>query len=146
MLVTIIGVLTKEISDLRTHIRQLTAPDKIETTDSQEMYNFYDERGELKLSVKAESLYYIEAADNYVQIHYMNAGKLHGLMIRNTLKNIEWRFRGKDLMRCHRSFIVNFAKVQLLRRQEGDVLLDFGATSGNTRVGGIVLAEVGESQ
>lgn len=123
----IIGLLVKDISELRGQVQQLSSPEKIETPDSPEKYNFYDERGELKLSVRADALYYMESADNYVQIYYMNAGKLQRLMIRNTLKNIEWRFRGKDLIRCHRSYIVNFSKVQLLRRQDNnELLLDFG--------------------
>ena len=91
-----------------------------------EMFNFYDERGELKLSVKPEMLYYIEAADNYVQICYTNAGKIEKLMVRNTLKNVEWRFRDKGLVRCHRSYVVNVKNVKLFRRQESEVLLEFG--------------------
>ena len=91
-----------------------------------EMFNFYDERGELKLSVKPELLYYIESADNYVQICYMNAGKIEKLMVRNTLKNIEWRFHDKGLVRCHRSYIVNVKNVKLFRKQDSEVLLEFG--------------------
>lgn len=123
----IIGLLAHEVSELQGKVQQLSTPEKTDSPDSPEKYNFYDERGELKLSVRADALYYMESADNYVQIYYMNAGKLQGEMVRNTLKNIEWRFRGKDLMRCHRSYIVNFSKVQLLRRQDNnELLLDFG--------------------
>ena len=89
-------------------------------------YNFYDEKGDLKLSVNPEMVYYIDSADNYVQIHYVNAGKLEKLLIRNSLKNIEWRFRDKGLVRCHRSYIVNLSLVKLFRRQEGEIYLDFG--------------------
>ena len=96
------------------------------STASEDRYKFYDEKGDLKLIVQPDKLYYLEAADNYVIIHYMNAGKMEKMMIRNTLKNIEWRFREKGLIRCHRSYIVNVNNVQLLRRQEGEVLLDFG--------------------
>lgn len=92
----------------------------------EEMYNFYDEKGELKLSAKPNMVYFLEAADNYVMIYYTNAGKLEKLMIRNSLKNIEWRFRDKGLVRCHRSYIVNIKMVKLFRRQEGEVMLDFG--------------------
>ncbi|MBR6508890.1 MAG: LytTR family transcriptional regulator [Paludibacteraceae bacterium] len=92
----------------------------------EEMYNFYDEKGELKLSAKPNMVYFIEAADNYIMVYYLNAGKLEKLMIRNSLKNIEWRFRDKGLVRCHRSFIVNIRLVKLFRRQEGEVMLDFG--------------------
>ena len=92
----------------------------------EEMYNFYDEKGDLKLSVKPDMVYFIEAADNYIMVYYLNAGKLEKLMIRNSLKNIEWRFRDKGLIRCHRSYIVNIRLVRLFRRQDGEVLLDFG--------------------
>ena len=92
----------------------------------EEMYNFYDEKGDLKLSVKPDMVYFIEAADNYIMVYYLNAGKLEKLMIRNSLKNIEWRFRDKGLIRCHRSYIVNIRLVKLFRRQDGEVLLDFG--------------------
>ena len=92
----------------------------------EEMYRFYDEKGDLKLSVKPNMVYFIEAADNYIMVYYLNAGKLEKLMIRNSLKNIEWRFRDKGLVRCHRSYIVNIRMVKLFRRQEGEVMLDFG--------------------
>lgn len=126
LLVLQIGIFLREISLLRSRMAQLLSPEKSEVVDVPDMYNFYDERGELKLSLKSEALYYLEAADNYVKIHYAQAGKIHGVLIRNTLKNIEWRFRGKDLIRCHRSYIVNFGKVQMLRKDEGEVMLDFG--------------------
>lgn len=91
-----------------------------------DMYHFYDERGEVKLSVRPEMVYYLESADNYVTIHYVNGGKLDKMMIRNTLKNIEWRFRDKGLIRCHRSYIINIRKVSAIRRQDSDVVVDFG--------------------
>lgn len=88
-------------------------------------YNFYDEKGELRLSIQPSLVYYLESADNYVQIHYLNGNKMDQTLIRNSLKNIEWRFRDKHLIRCHRSFIVNLKNVKLLRREENEVVLDF---------------------
>ncbi len=93
------------------------------------MFNFYDDKGDLKLSVKPEMVYYIEAADNYVEVHYMSNGKKQTLLIRNSLKNIAWSFNDKDLVRCHRSYIANLNKVQLLRRVDGELMLDFGEES-----------------
>ena len=108
------------------HRLQHREEDAEDETESPERYKFYDEKGELKLVVQPKMLYYLEAADNYVLIHYMNADKMERMMIRNTLKNIEWRFRDKGLTRCHRSYIVNLQNVNLLRKEEGEVLLDFG--------------------
>lgn len=115
-----------DASAARSQLEKLSKTEEREMQERVDMYNFYDEKGELKLSVKPDKLYYLEAADNYVKIHYSRGGKIERLMIRNTLKNIEWRFRDKGLVRCHRSYIVNLNKVQVLRRQEGEVLLDFG--------------------
>lgn len=90
-----------------------------------QMYHFYDEKGDLKLSIRPEMVYYLESADNYVTIYYINGTKLDRMMIRNTLKNIEWRFLDKGLVRCHRSYIINIKKVSVIRRQDSDVVVDF---------------------
>lgn len=110
----------KEIQQLTQH----TAPEK-----QPDMFNFYDDKGELKLSVKPEMVYYIEAADNYVEVHYMSNGKKQNMLVRNSLKNIAWSFNDQELVRCHRSYIANLSKVQLLRRIDGEMMLDFGDES-----------------
>ena len=126
VMVLIVAVLLLEIADSHNLIQALQTQEGQEAAKRQTMYNFYDERGELKLSVKPDSCYYLESADNYVQIYYINAGKVQSLMIRNSMKNIEWRFQDTQLIRCHRSYIVNISKVQAVRRVEGDMVLDFG--------------------
>lgn len=92
-----------------------------------EMYNFHDEKGDLKMSIRPETLYYMESADNYVKIHYQNAGRVKQFMLRNSLRNLEETFADKDLIRCHRSYIVNFSKVKLLKRSEEGLMIDFDA-------------------
>ena len=89
------------------------------------MYIFYDEKGELKLSVRPEMLYYIEAADNYIEIHYMANGKMQTLLVRNSLKRIETQFYNTQLVRCHRSYIVNIGNVQLLKKTNRELMIDF---------------------
>lgn len=86
---------------------------------------FYDEKGDLRLSLNSDSLYYIESADNYVNIHYLNKGKINNFMLRNSLKNIDELFGTKNLLRCHRSYIVNFDKVKILRKSDDGLRLDF---------------------
>lgn len=87
--------------------------------------SFVDEKGELRLVVAAESLYYIEASDNYVDIHYFNKGRLVSFLLRNSLKNIEKTFIDRKLLRCHRSFIVNSNKVKIIRKTEDGLCVDF---------------------
>ncbi|MCQ2348484.1 MAG: LytTR family transcriptional regulator [Paludibacteraceae bacterium] len=123
VLAAMVVTLLWNISAQHTRIDELTHHD--EAQEQAPMLNFYDERGELKLSVKPEHVYYLESADNYVQIHYSAGGKMQTVMIRNSMKNVEWRFRSSKLVRCHRSYIVNLENVQIARRVEGDIWLDF---------------------
>jgi len=122
-LMIVIGLLLWDLRDKREQIRRLTA--LALTQGKAERLDFYDDKGELKLSVNSDMVYYLEAADNYVIIHYINAGKAEKLFVRTSLKNIEWRYRDKQLVRCHRSFIVNLPRVEMMRRQDGEVVLDF---------------------
>lgn len=86
--------------------------------------NFYDDKGQLKLSVDIDSLLYIESADNYVNIYYSSKGKFSRFMLRATLKSIEDTFADCDLVRCHRSYVVNFKKVKVLRKEKMGLFLD----------------------
>ena len=126
LLIAVAGVLWAVIADLREQLRLWEQGTLQERKEQDTMYKFYDEKGDLKLIVRPDMLFYLEAADNYVQIHYMNAGKMEKILIRNTLKNIEWRFRDMNLVRCHRSYIVNLDNVKVLKRSDGDVMIDFG--------------------
>lgn len=125
LLAGMIGVMSYDISDL--HQKMGAEREQNEQKLAGEaVYNFYDEKGDLRLSAKPETVYFLEGADNYVIIHYLLAGKMEKLIIRNSLKNIEWRFRERGLVRCHRSYIVNVNLVQLMRHQDNEVVLDLG--------------------
>ena len=86
--------------------------------------NFYDDKGQLKLSVDIDNLLYVESADNYVNIYYSNKGKFSRFMLRATLKSIEDTFADCDLVRCHRSYVVNFKKVKVLRKEKTGLYID----------------------
>lgn len=85
-------------------------------TGDQAIYAFCDARGEMKLSVKRQNLLYLESEDNYVNIWYLNKGKVEHYLLRNTMKRLEEYFNGTKVMRCHRSYMVNFDNVSLIRR------------------------------
>jgi DNA-binding LytR/AlgR family response regulator len=87
------------------------------------MFNFLDEKKELRLSVRSDQVLWIEAADNYVKIQYLHKGKIASFMVRNTLKRIENDFSATSLIRCNRSTIVNFDKVKVLRKEHEGIFL-----------------------
>jgi hypothetical protein len=89
------------------------------------LISFHDEKGILKFSVKREDLLYVEAADNYVIIHYLDNQKLVKYMIRSTLKRIEQQLPNAGLVRCHRSFMVNIDKVKVIRKEKEGLIIGF---------------------
>lgn len=97
------------------------------TTDqsTKNMISFYDEKGDFKLSVQSDQLLYLEAADNYVKVYFLNKGKLSNSMLRNSLKTLDESFINTSMIRCHRSFIVNFDKVKILRKEKDGIYLVF---------------------
>ena len=65
-----------------------------------------------ELIIPADSLYYVSAADNYVQVYYRKEGSLESTMLRSTLKKIEGMLTGQEaFFRCHRTYLVNLNKV-----------------------------------
>lgn len=100
--------------------------DKNDTNGSLAVISFLDANGELRLSVKRTNLLYIESADNYVRIWYLNKGIITSFMLRNTLKAMEETFEGTNILRCHRSYMVNFEQVKVIRREKDGIYLEFG--------------------
>jgi len=93
-------------------------------TGGRDMIPFYDEKGVLKFSLKAENLYYLESAENYVSICYQNKGKVSKFLLRDTLKNAEETFAGTEIIRCHRSYMVNFDKVKVIKKDKDGLRLE----------------------
>jgi hypothetical protein len=89
-----------------------------------DMIAFYDEKQILRFSVTHENLLYIESAENYVNICYLNKGKVSKYLLRDTLKRVEEKHAGKDLVRCHRSYIVNFERVKVIRKDHDGLKLE----------------------
>ena len=89
------------------------------------LVNFSDEKGVLRLSLRAEDLLYLKSADNYVYIYYLNNKKeIVNYLLRNTLKNIEEGISNINLIRCHRFYMVNSRNVKLLRKSKDGLLLE----------------------
>jgi hypothetical protein len=100
--------------------------ERLVATGKQNIYSFHDEKGELRLSVTKENLLYIESADNYVEIWYLNKETPTKLVVRNSLKNIEKNLTNTNVVRSHRSYIVNLEAVKVIRRQKDGIYMEFG--------------------
>ena len=81
---------------------------------------FLDEKKSLKLAVTANAILYVEAADNYVNICYLNNDKLVRFPLRNSMRSIEQICESNNIVRCHRSYYVNLRKVRAIQKgQDG---------------------------
>jgi len=105
---------------------RMLAEERASVAAQQNVYSFYDEKNELRLSVKRTNLLYIESADNYVCIWYLNKGNLTKFMLRNSLKAIEESLADTNVMRCHRSYMVNFDQVKVIRREKDGIYMELG--------------------
>ncbi len=89
-----------------------------------EMLPFYDDKSVLKFSVTKENLFFLESAENYVSICYLNKGRVSRFLLRNTLKKMEENFTGTNIIRCHRSYMVNFDRVKVIRKEKDGLMLE----------------------
>ncbi|MFA5713986.1 MAG: LytTR family DNA-binding domain-containing protein, partial [Bacteroidales bacterium] len=85
---------------------------------------FTDDKGVLRLSIRYSDLLYIEADDNYVTIHYSAAKKVKRFLIRTTLKRLQVELSDTSVVRCHRSYLVNFDRVKSMRREGENIFLE----------------------
>ena len=79
---------------------------------------FKDDKGIVCFSIQMESLFYIESDTNYITIFYANQGKLEKYLMRSSLKMVLEQNADDNLVRCHRSYIVNFEKVKLYKKDK----------------------------
>jgi DNA-binding LytR/AlgR family response regulator len=89
-----------------------------------DMIPFYDDKSVLKFSVKKESLLYLESTENYISICYLNKGRISKYLLRDTMKKMEENFAGTEIVRCHRSYMVNFEKVKVIRKDKDGLKLE----------------------
>ena len=109
-------------------IEKLKVEESAAEVHSRPMVAFTDEKGELKFSLMVENLLYIDSADNYATIHYLNKSKLSHYLLRNTLKWVDENLtKDTPLVRCHRSYVVNLDKVKVLRKTKNGIYIELEA-------------------
>lgn len=92
---------------MRVKNQELTSTDKM---------RFYDNKGRLRIILKAEDVFYIKADNNDVLINYIDNGVPCMLGIRNSMQAIEELCQYHGFLRVHRSYMVNPDHVTWLGR------------------------------
>ena len=86
-----------------------------EEYSSRSMINFYDETDKLRFSLHSSDVYFIESTDNYVTVYVLDKERMKKIMLRNTMKRLEKELEKTMIRRCHRSYMVNFENVKMVR-------------------------------
>lgn len=104
--------------------------DRANNVQDDQIIALSDNEGVLKLSVRLKNLFYIESDDNYIKVWYQDyTGSIKQYMLRCRLKTVEESFANSDLIRCHRKYIINIAKVQVLHKEKDGYHADLGIES-----------------
>ena len=87
-----------------THLQDQLNKEKI---DPNTLISFRENSNKTKLSLRLGDLLYVESSDNYVVIFYSNGTKIEKTVLRNTIKQLEQELTPYEIIRCHRSYLVN---------------------------------------
>ncbi len=79
------------------------------------MINFTDEDGELRFSADVDSILYVKADGNYVNIFYEKGDEVASYTLKSPIGALEARLSGTPLVRCQRSYIVNVRRVRMMQ-------------------------------
>ncbi len=79
------------------------------------MIKFTDDDGELRFSVDVDSVLYVKADGNYVNIFYENGDGVASYALKTPIGTLETRLSGTPLVRCQRSYIVNTRRVRMMQ-------------------------------
>lgn len=87
------------------------------------LVRFYDEYHKLKFVIASTAIVYIRSEDNYLHIYYLDQQKLKRQILRSSMRSQEETLSRHGLVRCHRSFFVNPAFIQLLHKDANGALV-----------------------
>jgi len=102
------------LKDKRTKLENLIENTSLEFKEKK-MISFRDEAEKLRFSINSRDILFIESTDNYVTVQTIEKGKIKKIMLRNTMKRLEKELEGTLIQRCHRSYMVNFENIKLVK-------------------------------
>jgi hypothetical protein len=76
------------------------------------LVHFCSDNGKDRVSVALDDLLYLESQDNYVAVNWVDGDARRASLVRSSLKHLEATLDEPLLLRCHRSFMINLARVR----------------------------------
>ncbi len=91
--------------------------------------NFFDRGGRLVFATKKSNVLYIEASDNYTNIHYINEDHEDCFILHNSMKNVEGTYASIGMLRCHRGYLVNLENIKLIRKEKDGMVIELSQSN-----------------
>ncbi len=128
----VIILFIKEFRSLRMQVDGL----KVQHREKrQEHIELVSENRSEKLALASGELILVQSAENYVEIQYLAGGTGTKKLLRATVKSIEDQLRPfSQMIRCHRSYIINMDHVIKLHREYGRIYLKMNGIEENIPV------------
>ncbi len=99
-------------------LSQKIKQEKKELVFSSEQLLFKDENGKIMLATKPSQLLFLKSENNYTSVFYLQNGKVEKKLIRTNLKKLERELTYPDLIRIHRSYMVNLQSIVGVHRKK----------------------------
>jgi len=91
-------------------------------TDTSVILESEYQKGNLELDLK--DLLFMQSADNYIDVYYLEGDVIRHRLLRSTLSAIEKKLDHPGMVRCHRSYIVNLMHINSNRRHMNSLKLE----------------------
>ncbi|MFB0945878.1 MAG: LytTR family DNA-binding domain-containing protein [Spirosomataceae bacterium] len=104
------GVISNYIYQLKKYKKPVAV--KTHEENIPKTLTFVAENEKDTFEVAQRDLLFIESADNYAVINYIESDQLKKELLRSSLTRLEKQIESESIVRCHRSFIVNLNKVE----------------------------------
>lgn len=110
---TLVYLTYKEKSKIIDNLQEEVNKEKI---NPETIIAFKESSDKEKLSLRLKDILYLESSDNYVVIYYKADQTVQKKLLRNTIKKLALELQRYDIIRCHRSYMVN--SINIIRKEK----------------------------
>ena len=100
------------------HLSQQVNQEKKLPTLSSTQLLFKDENDKIILAIKPKQLLFLKSENNYTSVFYLQNQKVEKKLIRTNLKKLENELQHPELLRIHRSYMINLQSIIGIHREK----------------------------
>ena len=122
----------KDAELMETEVLEYQQRNEVKVNAEKERLLLIAENEKDTLDLKPEELLYIESADNYSNVVFIENNKVTKQLIRGSLKRLESQITFPYILRCHRSYIVNLKQINHIKGNAQGYRIEFKTELSDT--------------